>query len=297
MILSYIICTYRRNELIYDCVSSVVSQLQSDCELIIVDNSASDKHHKELVEILGKYISRVRIIREDKVGLSYARNTGLRHAQGDWVALVDDDALLGSGYTDCALATIQGGAYDCFGGHIESWWRYGRPRWLADDYGSKPLMSSTMRRLEQDEYVWGSNILINREAALDVGGFPEGVGMAGNRIGYSAENIIQDKLRAADKVIGYHPDLVVQHLVNKPKLRLSWHLKSAYATGRDGRAVFADQYGMLGMLRSLKTALIAPIKSLVKWIAHSDYYWENAYLDTLKPVALLIGKIRSIPAT
>lgn len=274
-----------------------MSQLQSDCELIIVDNSASDEHHNDLVEILSEYISRIRIIREDKVGLSYARNTGLRNAQGDWVALVDDDALLGSGYTDRALATIHGGAYDCFGGHIESWWRYGRPRWLADDYGSKPLMGSTMRRLEQDEYVWGSNILINRAAVLEVGGFPEGVGMSGDQIGYSAENIIQDKLRSADKVIGYDPDLVVQHLVNKPKLRLSWHLKSAYATGRDGRTVFAGQYGMSGMLRSLKTALIAPIKSLVKWITQSDYYWENFILDTLKPAALLIGKIRSILAT
>ena len=68
-------------------IESVLQQALMPCEVIVVDNGSSDGT-LELIE--SKYPT-VRILHEKKIGVSAARNRGIKAAQGHWVALLDSD--------------------------------------------------------------------------------------------------------------------------------------------------------------------------------------------------------------
>ena len=117
--------------------------------------------------------------------------------------------------------------------------------------------------------------------------------MKGKQLGYSAENIVQDRLRAAGYIIGYDPHLYVDHLVLPQKLKFGWHLQSAYATGRDGRTTFPDQYALFGMMKSLKNCVSRPVKAIIFWISRPQTHPLAILLEVTKPYALLLGKLIS----
>ena len=141
---------------------------------------------------------------------------------------------------------------------------------------------------------WGSNIIIRKSSLLAIGNFPTEIGMRGDKLGYAAENIVQDRLRQDGYSIGYDPDLHVDHVVMSQKLKLKWHLKSTYATGRDGKTVYPDQYGIVGMALSFKNCISRPLKSIIFFLTKKEYYWEQVYLESVKPYYLLAGKVRSL---
>jgi hypothetical protein len=194
-----------------------------------------------------------------------------------------------------ALTAIRQDKYHCFGGSIVSWWKYDRPRWLSPDFGSLPYLSQHEIILDK-AFLWGSNLFIRRDVLLEIGRFPYNVGMFGKKIGYGAETLVQQALRDKGYLIGYIPELLVHHLVNKYKLKLRWHLLSAYATARDGKYVFPQDYELKGILKTLRRLVAAPIKGLYRWITSPQYYWENWLLDSLKPWFILYGKLEAIVA-
>jgi glycosyltransferase involved in cell wall biosynthesis len=68
----------------------------SELEIIAVDDGSTDGS----AAILKKYSRRMqnlRIVRQDNGGLSAARNTGLGHASGAWLAFADSDDLVAPG--------------------------------------------------------------------------------------------------------------------------------------------------------------------------------------------------------
>ncbi len=291
--LSIVICTYDRVDILYDCIASIYKSIgdryQDQCEVIIVNNHPDSQ--ESLLEVLSPFVS-LKIITESSPGLSMARNAGIRQAKNPWIAFIDDDALVPEDYISRAMDIIEYESYDCFGGHIKSWWKYPRPRWLDDSFGSKPALRTQRDILQNEEYNWGSNIVIKKAALDDIGGFPTHIGMKGKKIGYAAENIVQDQLRAKGYTIGYDPKLSIDHLVLPAKLKLSWHIRSAYATARDGREVFPDDYTLLGYLKTIRRIIAAPVKGLFK-LTKTGYFWENWVLESLKPWAQLVGKMRS----
>ena len=293
--LTLLICTYNRVELLADCLKSVVESISKggldQVEVLIVNNHESSLSQvTEVINLLNWPIS---IIQEDIAGLSHARNTGIAHVKDAWIGFVDDDALISPSYLTTALDIIRENKYDCFGGHIKSWWKYPRPRWLSPDFGSKPILRAKRDSINSEEYNWGSNIFIKKAALNDIGGFPTYIGMKGNKIGYAAENIVQDQLRARGYLIGYDPKLSINHLVLPAKLKLLWHIRSAYATARDGREVFPDDYTLSGFLKTTKRIIAAPFKGLFS-LTQTEYYWENWVLDAVIPWAQLIGKINTL---
>ena len=88
--ISVIITYYNAEKYIARAIQSVLNQTYGDFELIIVDDGSSDRG----VEICQSFKdSRIKIIRQANRGAPGARNTGFRHAQCDYIALLDSDDL------------------------------------------------------------------------------------------------------------------------------------------------------------------------------------------------------------
>jgi len=87
---SVVIPTYKAEKYIAKTIQSVLAQSYQDFEILIVDDGSPDQS----VKICQQFIDpRIRIIHQSNRGLPGARNTGIRHAQGDYIALLDADDL------------------------------------------------------------------------------------------------------------------------------------------------------------------------------------------------------------
>jgi glycosyltransferase involved in cell wall biosynthesis len=87
---SVIIPVYNVEKYIYETIKSVLAQTYQDFEIIIVDDESPDNS----IEICRSFNdSRIKIIQQKNRGLAGARNTGIRHSQGNYIALLDSDDL------------------------------------------------------------------------------------------------------------------------------------------------------------------------------------------------------------
>jgi len=86
---SVVIATYNRANFLPETIDSVLNQRFQDFELIVVDDGSTDNSR----EVLRRYEPRVRYIYQENHGPSAARNLGVRHAKGAWIAIQDSDDL------------------------------------------------------------------------------------------------------------------------------------------------------------------------------------------------------------
>lgn len=92
-LVSVIIPCYAQGHYLHDAITSVLGQTYRPFELIVVNDGSPDSAVIEAV--LGPYREQVTYVVQANKGLSGARNTGLAHAQGEFVTFLDaDDRLL-----------------------------------------------------------------------------------------------------------------------------------------------------------------------------------------------------------
>ena len=91
---SVIVPVYQAEEFLNACVASVTAQTFFDWELLLVDDGCTDAS-PALCDACAAADSRVRVIhKQQNAGVSEARNTGLREAQGTCIAFLDADDRL-----------------------------------------------------------------------------------------------------------------------------------------------------------------------------------------------------------
>ncbi|MEE8432314.1 MAG: glycosyltransferase [Candidatus Desulfatibia sp.] len=86
---SVIIPTYNRAAMLKEAVDSVLAQDYPNFELIVIDDGSTDSTPK----ILNTYQDDVTVIRRNNLGVSRARNAGIRAASGQFIAFLDSDDL------------------------------------------------------------------------------------------------------------------------------------------------------------------------------------------------------------
>lgn len=90
-IISIIIATFNASDTILSCLDSIENEINSDCELIIIDGNSSDNtldllnKKKELIDVL---------ISEPDKGIYDAWNKGVEKSKGSWIMFLGADDLL-----------------------------------------------------------------------------------------------------------------------------------------------------------------------------------------------------------
>lgn len=230
--LSVIICTYNRSSLLSEALESLEEQtvpLES-FEVIIVDNNSPDDTHDVAQAFCNKNRT-WRYCREEKTGLSYARNAGYKSACYKWVAYVEDDAKMHRDFVETAVDTINNENFDCFGGIYNAWFKYGKPKWIPVDFGTNRDRMPDMLSILTEKSFSGGVAVYRKEILELVGGFPVDMGMQGDKIAYGEENYVQDRARELGYRVGFNPNLQIDHLVRQEKLKKSWHYQDAYQKG------------------------------------------------------------------
>lgn len=101
--ISIIITAYNYGQYIEAAIRSALAQDLPGIETIVIDDGSTDN----TPEIVAKFGSDVRYIRQENTGLPGARNAGLCAASGDWVIILDADDKLAPNAASMALKFVE----------------------------------------------------------------------------------------------------------------------------------------------------------------------------------------------
>ncbi|MEW6682139.1 MAG: glycosyltransferase family A protein [Nitrospirota bacterium] len=104
-VFSIIIPVLNRVRYLPGCLKSVQSQTYSDYEIVVIDNGSTDGSY-ELAMSLAQEDARIKLVREPRRGLAFARNRGIVSAGGKWLILLDSDNQLFDKFTLSRISSI-----------------------------------------------------------------------------------------------------------------------------------------------------------------------------------------------
>ena len=119
MTISIIICAYNAEKWLNRCIDSILVQTYRNWELWIIDDGSTDS----TAEIVKKYEAtdeRIHLYSQENQGLSSARKSGIRCAEGEYLTFIDADDYLGELYLEHLLEPLhQHPEAQCIqGGHL-----------------------------------------------------------------------------------------------------------------------------------------------------------------------------------
>ena len=99
--ISIILPTFNRSDTINNAIDSILNQTFSNLEIIIVDDASTDNTYQVVATYQKKDSRIIYIQNKENFGCAKSRNIGLKHAQAETVAFMDDDDQ----YTDKEILT------------------------------------------------------------------------------------------------------------------------------------------------------------------------------------------------
>lgn len=105
---SIVIPVYNVAEYLRKCVESVLQNNCQDCEIILVDDGATDGICPALCdELAAEHPDLIRVIHQENRGLGGARNTGLENARGEYLFFVDSDDTIEPNTLEILSAAVE----------------------------------------------------------------------------------------------------------------------------------------------------------------------------------------------
>ena len=105
-LVTVIIPVYKVEEYLEKCVKSVQDQTYTNLEIILVDDGSPDGSGR-MCDELSRTDLRIRVIHQENMGLSGARNSALDIMQGDVVTFVDSDDMIDSDMIENLLEDME----------------------------------------------------------------------------------------------------------------------------------------------------------------------------------------------
>lgn len=100
-LLSIVIPVYNAEDCLEETVHAILGMMYSQMEVILVNDGSTDET-VQIMKKLQKTDSRVKLFHQENQGIAAARNTGLMHANGEYVCFCDQDDMV----TEDGYATV-----------------------------------------------------------------------------------------------------------------------------------------------------------------------------------------------
>jgi len=237
--ISAIVCTHNREQYLGAAINSLLSQkFAADFEVIVVDNASSDRTR----EIVQEQFSHPRLhyVYEPVTGLSVARNTGAKRAQGEILAYLDDDAIASEGWLQALWDHYQQPAHQdvaIAGGRTTLIWPEGvhPPQWISTELsgclGFYNLGNAPKFIDKPGQTPRGLNYSMRRCFWELVGGFDSQLGRVGKRLLSNEELQMTERAIEMGWRVAYVPEALVAHHVAPERLHYGWFLNRSWWQG------------------------------------------------------------------
>lgn len=195
---SVVVACYNGERTLAACLQSLAHLHYPDYEVILVDDGSTDRTGE-----IGASFERVKVVRQDHLGLSAARNTGIAHARGEIIAFTDADCRADEDWLRYLVNDLVATGFAGIGG----------PNFLPpeDSRMAAAVMASpggpthVMLSDREAEHVPGCNMAFHRWPLESIGGFDPVFRKAGDDVDLCW------RLQAQGYRIGFSPAGFVWH--------------------------------------------------------------------------------------
>jgi len=205
-------------------------------EFLVIDNGCRDGTPELLARHRWPEGWQVRVVREEKLGLSNARNRAIAEARGDYVIFMDDDETADPDWLCAYERLIRAHAPDAFGGRIRVLFEDTRPAWLKDELLG---FLGELNRADEicpltDPYTsfHGGNFGLHKRVCERVGLFDDMLGRKGTDNTGGEEVDFYRRLLAAGFQVWWTPEAIIHHRIQAEKLTRGYFLDLHYRQGR-----------------------------------------------------------------
>jgi glycosyltransferase involved in cell wall biosynthesis len=217
-----------------------LARLQSPAspwEFLVIDNASTDTTPTLLAAKDWRPAGvDARIVREEKLGLSNARNRALREARGEYILFMDDDETPDPLWLNAYEEVMREHQPDALGGRIEVFFEDGeRPAWLQDE------LLGFLGKLDHGEARWlteratpifGGNFAFRRNIFECIGNFDARLGRQGAANIGGEDTEIYRRLLEHGYRVRWVPQAIIHHRIQTPKLRRGYFLDLHFRQGR-----------------------------------------------------------------
>lgn len=269
VLISVALCTHNHADRLPQTLNDLgkLEQPTRPWEILVVDNGCTDETPTLLAD------KRwwppgvpVRVVREERLGLSNARNRALREARGEYLLFVDDDETPDPRWLTSYEHNMLAYTPDALGGRIDVLFEHGeRPAWLQDE------LLGFLGHLDHGEGRWlsdpatpfyGGNFAVRRDIFPRIGDFDPDLGRKG-QVNFGGEDTeFYRRLIADDFRVRWVPDAIIGHRIRVDKLRRSYFLDLHYRQGqaegsrkRGGQSRVPPRYLFGQLARAVSIAL------------------------------------------
>lgn len=105
-LISIIIPAFDIDKFLVACLNSIIDQISSNVEIIIVDDGSTDKTG-EIANQFAYHYDNIKVIHQNNQGVSAARNRGLLEAKGQYIWFVDGDDIVNTNSINFLIDAIK----------------------------------------------------------------------------------------------------------------------------------------------------------------------------------------------
>ena len=242
-----------------DAIDSLLHQSYADIEVVVAIHT-SNKLYEEIVKAYSEQNKVKVVFSEQSLGAAAARNVGIKAAQGDILAFIDDDAVADQKWIENLVNTYQELDAMAVGGKILPIWLPGKPAYFPEELYW--LVGVTHKGFAEDKVVevrnaFGPNMSFKREVFEKAGLFNENLGFSKQGTSYIQAGEAEFSLRMTSKFgvgVIHNPEAIVHHKIPVSKARIKLLLKRSFYQGYS--KVLLEKWGpSAGSISTEKTHL------------------------------------------
>jgi glycosyltransferase involved in cell wall biosynthesis len=280
--MSIVVGTLNRASLLKGALRSLLAQRHDGhLEIVVVDNGSTDGTAAVVAGLAAEAgEARLRYVAEPRLGLSFARNTGIALSTAPIVSFLDDDAEADPDWAARLLQIFRADPrVGAAGGKTLVRWPDVKPRWVSsgmEGYYGRCDYGDVRKPLTFPEYPFGSNMAITRSLLLSIGGFCTDLGARGNNLMAGEETDLFERLHARAVMVVYEPSAIVHHWAAPERLNRWWTLKRAFKHGLS-TAVMAfvrlqrtRRHATGGFLKAAHRSTIGALSTLFACLSAAD---------------------------
>jgi glycosyltransferase involved in cell wall biosynthesis len=276
MSVTVILCTYNRCRILARALDSLAASKLPESvewEVLVVDNNSRDQTRDVVEEFCCRYPERFRYLFHPQQGKSHALNAGIREAQGDILAFMDDDVTVEPTWLQNLTTGLHNGQWAGAGGRIVPQRTFAPPRWLSleDALGPLALFDLGHEAGELTEAPFGTNMAFRGELFKKYGAFRTDLGPRPGCQIRSEDSEFSQRLLAAGERLRYEPSAIVYHEIPECRLQkkyfLDWWFDKARADVRAFGAPVDTHWRVMGIPLGLFCRLAA---WTLRWMVARD---------------------------
>ncbi|MGV8048938.1 MAG: glycosyltransferase [Anaerolineaceae bacterium] len=295
--LSVLICSHNGAARIGQTLDHLTRQVFEEpifWEVVLVDNASTDGLEQKAILSWDSNIP-LRVIFEPRLGVTYARITGMNHCRYAYIGFIDDDNWASRDWVERAFHAIDskpdagavGGANTAvFEAEPPAWFeRYSRNYAVGEQYETSGIVE------KPDGMLWGAGLVLRNEAwqqLVSLGYEPLIQSRKGENLTSGEETEILLSFRLLGWKLYYDKQLKLEHYM--PIERMTWKYHLRLRRGLGAASVYLDLYrsllawSQMGVdlqnetwLKSINKVLLAIIKDPFAILASPFAQFEGNY--------------------